>query len=196
MNPAELLELAPSEVWQDVWKQLGRAARDPRHPFRLPVVATRCPDRGVRARTVVLRASCPSPATLSLFTDRRAGKLSGLAVEPRVSWCFYDARHRVQVRAETRAVLRSGDEEARIAWRTQGPSARRLYRVTPAPGSILPEDWDPPAADESDAGFEHFAVVNCAVEEIEWLVLAREGHRRLRFQPDAEGDWLGEALVP
>ncbi len=196
MTPAQLLELEPSELWGDVWHRLGRAARDPRHSFRPPVVATLCPERGVRARTVVLRESDPEAGTLTLHTDRRAGKLAGLDLEPRVSGCFYDPRHRVQVRAETRATVHAGDAEARTAWESQGAAAHRLYAVAPAPGSALPGGWQAPARDEGDAGFENFAAVRCAVEELECLQLAREGHRRLHYRRDRDGSWRGTPVVP
>ncbi len=196
MRPDELLHLDATSVWHDVWRRLARASRDPRHAFRLPVVATRCPKRGIRARTVVLRETDPGAATLTLYTDRRAGKLAGLALEPRISWCFYDPRHRVQVRAETRAAVHVEDGRAREAWETQGSRSRRLYRSPAEPGSPLPDGWEPDAPGPDDAGFENFAVVDCEVEEMEWLVLARERHRRLRFGPSDDGSWRATALVP
>ena len=196
MGPAELLDLEPSKVWAGVWRSLVRATHDGRHAFRLPTVATRCPERGIRARTVVLRDCAPGTAKLSFHSDRRAGKLAGLEIEPRVSWCFYDPRHRVQVRAETRAEVRIGEGLARAAWDEQGPSARRIYRVEPRPGTALPQGWSLPPPSDRDDGFENFALVECSIEELEWLVLAREGHRRLRFREDPGGDWRATALVP
>ncbi len=196
MSPAELLDRDAESIWGDVWKGLARATLDGRHAFRLPTIATRCPERGVRARTVVLRECSAKPAGLSFHTDRRAGKLAGLELEPRVSWCFYDPRHRVQVRAETRAEIRIADDRARAAWEKQSSWARRLYRVEPDPGTELPEAWSSPGAEEGDGGFENFALVECALEELEWLLLAREGHRRLRFREAPEGGWRATALVP
>ena len=191
----DVSELAPDEIWADTWTRLGRATRDRRHAFRHPVIATRCPRRGVRARTVVLREVDPGTATLTLYTDRRSGKLEGLAIEPELSWCFYDPRRRVQLRVESRASLHVGDAIARAAWSRQGPAARALYAVAPPPATELREGVSPLVREGADAGFEDFAVVVCAVEEADWLHLGREAHRRIRFQPGEQG-WRGAEIVP
>lgn len=190
-------EPVPDEVWRDLWARLARATRDRRHAFRHPVIATRCPERGIRARTVVLREAEPEPARLVLHTDRRAGKLAGLEIDPRLGWCFYDPRPRMQVRVETRASVHVGDAVARAAWARQGTAARRLYSVEPAPATPLAAGESPRFGEDAEAGFAHFAVVVCAVEEVEWLLLGREGHRRIRFTPDSGASgWAGVPIVP
>ncbi len=188
-------ELDPDAVWRDAWAQLARATRDRRHAFRHPVVATHAPGHGVRARTVVLRRAEPSPARLTLFTDRRSGKLEALGAEPFLSWCFYDRRSRIQLRIETRADVHVGDAVAREAWASQGPAARAVYAVEPAPATPLGPEVRPPDQAEADAGFTHFAVVVGAVEEVDWLQLGRTEHRRIRFCA-ADGVWRGVPVVP
>ncbi len=187
--------LEPAEVWRDTWARLVRATRDRRHAYRHPVVASRCPRRGVRARTVVLREADPAAARLGLHTDLRSGKVRELELEPRLSWCFYDPRRRIQVRAESRATVHAGDEVARAAWQQQGPAARALYAIEPAPGTPLLPGASPGFRAGDDAGFASFAVVLCLVEELDWLELGREAHRRIRFEP-GDGGWDGVPIVP
>ncbi len=192
---ASLDELPPEEVWQDTWRRLARATRDRLHAFRHPVVATCSPECGVRARTVVLRQAEPQAARLMLHTDQRSGKLRALASDPSLSWCFYDARQRVQVRAETRASVHVGDAVARAAWERQGRGARALYAVEPAPATRLAVG-EAPVFDAGEAvAFERFAVVACSVLELDWLHLGRSGHRRIRFEPGDDG-WQGSCIVP
>ena len=190
-----LNEREPAALWEDAWVRLGRATVDRRHAFRHPVVATRCPRRGVRARTVVLRDVDASAAALVLHSDGRAEKIEGLEIEAAMSWCFYDPRQRLQLQAETRTGIHRGDAVARDAWSRQGRGARRLYSVEPAPATSIESGARPEFGEAEDDGFDHFAVIVCSVVELEWLLLAREGHRRLRFEPH-EGDWRGVELVP
>ncbi len=186
----------PEAVWHHVWRQLARATRDARHAFRHAVVATRCPRRVVRTRTVVLREADVAASRLAFHSDRRSEKVDGLVLSPQASWCFYDRRRRTQVRAETRASLHLGDAVARSAWDAQGEPARRLLRIQPPPGSPLPDAGVTFPEDGPAAGFENFVSVVCDVVELEWLQLDRHGHRRLRFEPGPDGIWRGAALVP
>lgn len=189
---------AIDDVWRETWGGLVRATRDRRHAFRHPVVATHHPGLGVRARTVVLREADPRGARLTLHSDVRSGKLEALEHHPAMSWCFYDARRRIQVRAETRAVVHVGDAVARAAWQRQGAGARALFAVEPAPGTPLGDRETPTPPADDDAGFAHFAVVVGSVEELDWLHLGREAHRRIRFEPveGGEGGWRGTPVVP
>ena len=190
-----LSELEPSEVWRDTWARLVRATHDHRHAFRQPVVATHCPRLGVHARTVVLRHAEPKDAQLTLYTDGRSGKLEALRLEPSLSWCFYDGRQRIQVRAMSRATVHVGDAVAYAAWEQQGTAARALYAVEPAPATRLAAGESPTFREGDDAGFESFAVVVCAVGELDWLHLGRTAHRRIRFEP-GHGGWQGARIVP
>ncbi len=183
------------QIWDDTWARLRRATRDRRHPFRHPVVATRCETWGVRARTVVLREADARAARVTLFTDRRSGKLDGLEIAPSLSWCFYDPRSRIQVRAESHASVHVGDALARSAWERLGPAARELYAVEPAPATPLAGRESAGVGARPDDGFENFAVVVGEIGALDWLRLDRDGHRRALFEARS-GDWQGRFVVP
>jgi len=190
------------ELCDLAWTALVRGANDRRHGFHLPVVATVRADGTPDARTVVLRDAERASRSLWFHTDRRAGKLDQLTMG--LSWVFYDARRRLQVRVRGAGSLADATTtEAR--WAASTRAARKCYLVQPAPGTevdahtsghhgaldgpVVPtEDQLPPARD-------HFAVVVGRVEQLEVLRTLREGHQRAGFTFDGT-DWSGTWLVP
>jgi len=196
VKPEGLLALEPPEIWSLVWAQLARATADPRHAFRLPVVASAGPRWGVQARTVVLRGASLDGPVLALHSDRRAAKIETLERRPELAWCSYDPRHRVQIRAATRATLHHDDDVANAAWEGLGSGARALHAVEPAPGTPRPRAARMRAGTPPDAGRANFVVVRCRVDELDWLLLARGDHRRIGFRPAPGGSWHGTELVP
>ena len=63
-----------------------------------------------------------------------------------------------------------------------------------APGTAIADPAAVPL-EPGAAGATHFAVVTCAVRSLEWLYLSAAGHRRARF--DFEADPPGATwLVP
>ncbi len=187
-----LAGLPPDELWRDAWARWIRATRDRRHGFRHPVIATWCARRGARARSVVLRSADPASDLLLFHTDLRSAKVAELRADPRASWCFYDPRPRLQLRAETRATLHVGDDVARAAWERQGGASRAVYAAEPAPGGPLPRNAPAPRGD----GFANFVVVTCRLEALDWLLLGSPAHRRLCFRRRDSGDWQGHEVVP
>ena len=111
--------------------------------------------------------------------------LRQLRDDPRVSWLFYDADAKVQLRASGVVGVHVGDAKARERWTSSPARARRCYAVEPAPGaplrtagSGLPGDLAerPPREEESEPWFERFAVVQTYVDRLDWLWLRARGH--------------------
>ena len=180
----------------EAWAMLVRGAKDRRSPFHTPVLATLRADRRPAARTVVLRHADPDGRTLRFHTDRRSPKFAEIAADPRVSMHFYDPAAKVQLCIDGRATGHAEDEVAGIAWRKTRPMSRVCYRVEPGPGTGIETPHavkrNSPGAD-GEAGREHFSAVTIAVDGIEWLYLAAQGHRRALFQWSEEGlsaTWL------
>jgi len=175
-----------------LWQELTRAQHDKHHEWRTPVLATVDGD-AADARTVVLREVKAEDATLTIFSDARAGKLAQLQAHPvgtlvmwsrRLSW---QLRLRVDLSAQTEGLAVA----SRWARLKLSPAAQD-YLSPLAPGQTLDEHPDvemPPikAAPAVERG--HFALLQARVLSADWLELHREGHRRARF--DAEGArWL------
>ena len=52
------------------------------------------------------------------------------------------------------------------------------------------EDFDY-TMEQSEDGYKNFTVIKCNIKSIEWLYLAAKGHRRAKFDIDAQTEtWL------
>ncbi|MBV9748631.1 MAG: pyridoxamine 5'-phosphate oxidase family protein [Acetobacteraceae bacterium] len=173
------------EVRADAFRRLAHGAAHRRSPFRAPALATANGQGLPGVRTVVLRGFDPATRTLTLHSDVRTAKIEEIRTEPRVVLHTWDGRGQVQVRVWGRAALRLG-EAARGDWSRLHPVSRTTYAVAPTPGTPLD---DPASADQQrlpgSEAFLNFAVIEVVMDSLDWLHLARTGHRRARFT------WLG-----
>lgn len=188
------------ETLETIWTLLGRGVADRRHGFHWPVVCS-VADGVAQGRVVVLRGRDPDSRTLWFHTDRRSAKVDQLEG---LSWVFYDARARRQVRVHGESTLADPPTTDR-EWSGLPATSRRTYLVEPAPGTELGGSWSsglpaaarerPPTDEEAARGRQHFAVVITRVSGLETLLLGRSGHERARFGWDGSG-WVGTWLVP
>ena len=74
------------------------------------------------------------------------------------------------------------------AWATTKQSSRKCYLAQLPPGSVTtsPTDGIPnhlrgidPSIEESEIGFKNFAIIENHIENIDWLFLSSNGHKRL-----------------
>lgn len=175
----------------EAWAMLVRGAKDRRSAFHTPVLATLRTDGRPAARTVVLRSADPEGRTLRFHTDRRSSKFVEIAADPRVSMHFYDPAAKVQLCIDGRATGHAEDELADMAWRGTRPMSRVCYRVEPGSGSEIETPHAARVASpgvDGEAGRANFSAVTIAVDSIEWLYLAAQGHRRAQFR------WRGQGL--
>lgn len=154
---------------------------DPRSPFRTPTLATVGADGRPRLRTVVLRAFDPAARRVTVHSDVRAAKVAEIGSDPRVGLHVWDDGSQVQIRLDGTAQVRSGPA-ARAEWDKLHPGSRATYRVRPLPGTALadPAEADADRVGEAEA-FANFAVIVVDVTGLEWLHLAKDGHRRAAF---------------
>lgn len=182
----------------DIGALLARAVKDRRSPMHTPVIATRGIDGLPKARVVVLRAFDPELGTLRFHTDRRGNKIAELAADAHLSFAFYDAHSRIQIRAETRASVHMDDALADAAWASSQRMSRVCYGVAPAPGTPIsgPDDFQLPEDDAAiAAGREYFTAIVGTIINLEYLYLRHGGHQRARFTRDGEA-WQGVWLTP
>lgn len=185
------------------WIQLVQGAERSTHPFHLGVLATSGTE-GPSLRTVVLRAVYPEQRVVLCHTDRRSGKLAEIRADERVAWLFYDAKGKVQLRLRGTAAVRADDNLTKSQWQRTQLSARRCYLAVHAPGTPIatpsaelapPFDTRSPTWAESEQGWEHFAVVACQIEAIDWLHLKARGHQRAQFLWQA-AQWQASWVAP
>ncbi len=178
---------SPEEIRQRVWMELSRAALDRHHEWRTPVLATLGIDGTPNARTVVLRHVDAHALTLGFYTDSRSPKIAELAAQPQATLLFWSTRLNWQLRVRvTVTVLTSGPQVEAVWAKVKQSHAAGDYLTALAPGDKLatcvPEPID-------TNGLHHLALLNTQVQEMDWLELARSGHRRARMNAQT-WEWL------
>lgn len=206
MNPLDEVIDDLDEVRADIFRRLGRAARDRRSAMHTPVVGTVRTDGTPSQRVMVLRAFDPATATLRFHTDSRAAKVDELGNGPPISILAYDPGAKRQFRLTGNGRIEVDGETADKAWNDATLFARRCYLADPAPGTVsdvpvsgLPADIEgrkPEDDAEVAPGRANFAVLLARIDTIEFLHLAHTGHRRAVFRLQADGTWQGQWLVP
>ena len=192
-------------VLDEIWTLLEEGVTDRRHGFHTPVAATMRDSGGAALRTVVLRHVDRDSRCLHFHTDIRSKKVKDLKADPRISFLFYDRGAQTQVRVDAVATVSHKNEVAAAAWSKLTLDSRREYMAAEHPGepsawptSGLPpelQDRDP-TLEESEKGYQEFAVVSASFSNLEWLYVCHEGHRRARFDWTAEGELDTTWLVP
>lgn len=161
----------------------------PAHPWYTASLSTLSAD-GPDARTVVLRMADKEKHFLVCHSDFRAEKVAQLLRQPAVHWLFWDAAGGVQLRAGGVATLHHGNEVARHAWNNLSALTKGNMSASLPPGTPV---GNPEAgigaytrqteisAEDSEAWFRHFAVIETRVLTMDWLLISRNGHRRARI---------------
>ena len=190
------------EIQEQAWDLLVHGSQTPGDAFYTGTLGTMASD-GVSLRMVVLREANTPQKTLVCYSDIRAAKVQQIGVNHSVSLLFWDSERKIQLRLSGKATLHTDDALADRHWQQTSLSNRRSYLSVPAPGSReseptsgLPNDLDTrePTEEESGRGRTNFAVIVVAVHSLDWLYLARGGHRRAMFTYQAgeltEASWV------
>lgn len=170
--------------------ELVRATADRHHAWRTPTLATvRLPSEAggapeADARTVVLRETRRD--RLVVYTDARSAKVTQIAACPRGTLVFWSPKLSWQLRvACALSVATEGPAVEEAFARVQASPSAKDYLAARAPGATI----DGPAEGSARGEEAFFAVLTAGILSMDWLEIAREGHRRARF--DADGaTWL------
>ncbi len=190
----ENTEITHEHLAARLWQELTRAPQDRHHEWRTPVLATQGLHlSGPQARTVVLRHADAASWTLRVYTDARSPKCAELAAQPLAQLSFWSKRLNWQLRVSVLAEIVIHGPQVAAAWeRISQSHASRDYLSPFPPGQIQPDD---DFEDNNSAGLQtghHLAILNFKVSSMDWLALAKDGHRRARLTPGG----LLERLVP
>ncbi len=186
------------------WQLLGQGATDRRSPMHTPVLASLDADGKPDARILVLREVQQRESRLRFHTDARSDKVRLIQDHSAVSVLAYHPAEHIQLRLSGTARIDSSSDARATAWAHTSLYGRRCYLGNLGPGassdgpsSGLPADLEgkEPSAEQTLAGFAHFALLWVELETIEWLFLAHHGHRRARFNRSGQ-DWAGHWLLP
>ena len=178
-----------TELRQRIWAELQRATQDRHHEWRTPALATLGTDGMPQARSVVLRHASAQLARLTIYTDERSPKVAEIAANSCVNLVFWSKRLSWQLRVRADMSVQTSGPEVEAAWAQVSQSAAAGdYLSASAPGDALPVTPAPPGAANAQAAAHHLAVLTAQVQQMDWLELSRDGHRRAVFDATT-WDW-------
>lgn len=173
-----------SLVHRACWDELASTRLHKQHPWRVLALAT-TGAQGADVRSVVLREVDAGTQTLVFFTDARSAKAAQIAADGRgtvLAWSQplgWQLRLRVALRIETGGLAVS----SRWAQLKMTPAAQDY--LSPLPPGAPVERYEPERASRG-----HFAVLTARVQQMDWLELHPDGHRRALFDSSGQGQWV------
>ena len=181
--------LTEADIRHRIGMELQRATQDRHHEWRTPVMATVGADHTPQARTVVLRQADTPVSTLQIFTDSRSPKVAELTASPHATLVFWSAQLNWQLRVRTLAtVQRTGAEVDAVWMRVSQSAAAGDYLSAHAPGAALSMPTGDATAGQGAPPTHHLALITLQVQDMDWLELARSGHRRAVFSAE-QWEW-------
>lgn len=153
-----------------------------------PAILATVSPRGAEARVMMLRHFDPAAGLLRLYTDAATPKIDEIAAEPGAALLIYDSALGQQLRLRVRLSVVMGDSQTFAALPAE---AQQNYGTMPPPGTPIA------AADAYDRQpqSERFAQIDALIEEIDFVDLSTDPHRRARFIRQAE-TWQESWLAP
>jgi hypothetical protein len=150
---------------------------------------------------VVLRRVDMDTKKLYFHTDMRKDLVRDVLATGAMSWLGYDKQLRSQVRVFGKTIVHHKDALALEHWQKTTHFSRRCYLQPDAPGSLsdgtgYEEDLSgfSYTQEESEAGFDHFAVVETQADWLDWYFTHNRGNRRARFNY-VEGNLVGSSWL-
>ncbi|WP_175729646.1 pyridoxamine 5'-phosphate oxidase family protein [Burkholderia ambifaria] len=183
-----------------LWSCLESGVGTQRSPFTMVQAATLGLDGAPKVRTIVLRQVSRADRLLAFHTDARSEKVAELRRDPRIAVVANDLDALVQIRAEGVASICDDEAQRRAIWQSSRPHTLLLYRAPLRPGTPVesPEEahaTPSPGDAPTDDGYRNFCLVHVTVTRIDWLELARGGHRRAIFDLNDDG-YAGRWIAP
>lgn len=179
---------SPLEIRNQIWKELGRATQDRHHAWRTPVLTNVSSDGDVNARTVVLRRVDGKLNQFQIYTDSRSSKVVELTAKPNALFVFWSSRLSWQLRVRTViSLMTAGDQVEQLWQQVKRTGSASDYLSRSAPGSPISSEAQTSLCGTHESA--NFSVLNAHVLEMDWLELARSGHRRARVTQD-HWQWL------
>ena len=188
------------QTYDRLWSCLESGVGTQRSPFTMVQAATLGLDGAPKVRTIVLRQVSRADRLLAFHTDARSEKVAELCRDPRIAVVANDLDALVQIRVEGVASICDDEAQRRAIWQSSRPQTLLLYRASLRPGTPIdsPEEahiTPSPGEAPTDDGYRNFCLVHVTVTRIDWLELARGGHRRAVFDVNDDG-YAGRWIAP
>ena len=191
------------ETKKEIFSLLFQGVKKRKSSFHNTVLNTLSVTNKPDARTVVLRDFDTEKLTINIHSDLRAQKIIQLKKNNNVCLVFYDHQKKIQLRVRGTASI---EQSLKDSWNKLSNWSRRCYLSEATPGIISQKPTsgfpdalalEAPSSEESEDGLKNFCVIQISINEIEWLFLASQGHRRAIFniernksKIDVNGKWL------
>lgn len=191
------------ETKKEIFSLLIQGVKKRKSNFHNTVLNTVTINNKPDARTVVLRGFNIEKLIINIHSDLRAQKIIELQKNANACLVFYDDQKKIQLRVRGTANIQKSLKDS---WNKLGNWSRRCYLSKDKPGVIskkptsgFPDDFtlEAPSSKQSEEGLKNFCVIQISINEIEWLYLASQGHRRAIFnvergepQLSVRGKWL------
>jgi len=175
-------------IFKEIKNLLYLGANNRKHSFHTPTFSNISMKMTLESRIVVLRKFDEEKLFLNFHTDFRSPKILDLKKNNNSSFLFYDHSIKIQLRIKTISSINNQNEIAKQSWDLTQLSSRKCYLTKKRPSSKtnIPEDGLPkhlqgidPTKNESEGGYNNFAVIQNKIESIDWLYLSYSGHKRL-----------------
>lgn len=183
------------------WDRLNRAANDLNDPMRLMTMATIDARGFPQARYLLLRGACAEHACIWFHTDGGSRKAAELRAFPNVCAVAYDPVERVQLRLHGSASIHTDNQLADDHWQQTIASLRQVYGTAPSREQRLPftdprleQLWHEATTDDIDRQRRSFAVVQVAINAIEWHQI--RGAAQVNLEMLACDNWSPRRISP
>ncbi|MEC9197021.1 MAG: pyridoxamine 5'-phosphate oxidase family protein [Pseudomonadota bacterium] len=169
------------------WDRLRAGVAEPTAAARTMTLATTGLSGWPQARTVVLRGADQASGLLTVHTDGASEKVAEIRMDQRATMLVWDDEVNLQIRLRVEVEERPRKYLAKL-WERIPDSARRVYGGAPYPGYAIASPQD----HHTDGDFGRFAVLDCAVVEVELLRITPTRHFRAvyRVSEGFKGTWL------
>ena len=175
------------ETKKEIFFLLFQGVKKRKSNFHNTILNTIGLNQKPESRTVVLRGFSSDELSIKIHSDLRSKKISEIKKNENVSLVFYDPQKKIQLRIRGFAKIKETEFDS---WKNLNTWSRRCYLTSLPPGEIsdtptsgFPENFEhnAPTFHESEEGFKNFAIIKILIDQIEWLFLASQGHRRALY---------------
>ena len=182
------------EIEREIYNLLIQGVKKRKSNFHNAVLGSVSYDNKPEIRTVVLRDFSQKNLNIKIHSDLRSKKIKDLEQNKNISLLFYDEKKKIQIRIRGFANILESYEPS---WTKLSDWSKRCYLTSQPPGkesnsptSGFPEKFshEAPQTEESNNAIKNFSVIEIKFNQIEWLFLASQGHRRALFNVIRQGE--------
>jgi 3-hydroxyisobutyrate dehydrogenase len=185
-----------SKINSYCWQLLLEGVTSYKKPFHYGVFITST-ETFPEARTVIVRSVDSKEKIIRFNTDIRSPKFRQIQQNPNVSWLFYDADLRIQLRCHALATIHTADAVAEEGWDQARLNCKLTYTAPHPPGTSLDEPYllDLNRTDITEAELKearkNFSIIQTKVISMDWAFLHYKGNRRAFFDYQNHAEiWL------